>query len=133
MQSNWIELATAIVTAAGIIAGALKLLARALVKAINGHAEETKALRAVTAAQIDETRLLRQALETARKARGVVVLALALFCFAGCAATDPLIQRALERNEEVWEQDRRPDLHPELVKSRKAEFKAQQDYAKAPK
>ena len=58
---------------------------------------------------------------------------LALLLLAGCASTDPLLIDALERNQEVWEEDRRPDLDPELVKSRLAEFEAQQRYAKAPK
>lgn len=46
----------------------------------------------------------------------------------GCAGTDPMVKRMLERNRQVWEEDRREDLNPELVTSREREFDAQQRY-----
>lgn len=54
-----------------------------------------------------------------------------LFAFGlyGCAGADPMIIRALERNRQVWEEDRRTDLDPDVVKSRIAEFDAQLRYA----
>lgn len=131
-MSSWIELATAIITAAGIVAGALKLLARALVRAIGDHAAETRALRA---AVVDNTQAVQQntaARATARQLmRRAAPLALLALLLAGCGTVDPLIVRAIERNRQVWEEDRRPDLDPELVRSRQAEFEAQLRYARS--
>jgi hypothetical protein len=39
-----------------------------------------------------------------------------------------MLKRALERNRQVWEEDRREDLDPELIKSRVREFDAQLEY-----
>jgi hypothetical protein len=132
-MNSWVELVTAIITAAGIIAGALKLLARALVRAIGDHAAETRALRA---AVVDNTQAVQQntaARETARHLmrRATPLLFVMVLLTAGCGTVDPLIIRAIERNRQVWEEDRRQDLDPELVRSRHAEFEAQLRYAKS--
>lgn len=58
-----------------------------------------------------------------------ICLLLFSFGLAGCGSTDPLIIRALERNRTVWEEDKRPDLDVDVVKSRIAEFEAQLRYA----
>lgn len=130
-MNSWVELVTAIITAAGIIAGALKLLARALVRAIGDHAAETRALRAAVVDNTQAVQMNTNARDTARaviRKSPAVLLLLALLLLAGCAATDPLVIRMQERNRQVWEEDRRPDLDPELVKSRVAEFEAQRRY-----
>lgn len=59
---------------------------------------------------------------------GAVLLAVLAFCLSGCAGTDPMVKRMLDRNRQVWDEDRREDLDPELVKSRESEFDAQQRY-----
>lgn len=53
---------------------------------------------------------------------------LCLLCLCGLVsgcASDGLALKAVKRNEQVWQEDRRTDLDPELVKAREAEFKAQ--------
>jgi hypothetical protein len=131
---NWYELGGAIVAGASIVAGALKLLARELRQAIEGHGAQVDAN---TQALNKNTEALTPADAAGPRAVSRVVPLLLLLLVAlglgGCPSTDPLIVRALERNQEVWEEDRRADLDPELVKSRTAEFEAQQRYAKAPK
>ena len=47
-----------------------------------------------------------------------------LAMLTGCAS-DGLALKAVQRNEQVWQEDRRADLDAELVKAREAEFKAQ--------
>lgn len=132
---DWADLLNNAIAAAVIIAGALRLLAVKLAGAIAKLADETKALRA---AQVDNTHALRlntEARETSRRpgpGRAAMLLLLApLLLLASCATThSPLYLRAVERNRQVWEEDRRPDLDPELVKSRRAEFEAQARHAK---
>lgn len=72
--------------------------------------------------------LVRRCAKIALAIIGTVLLAMVAFCAAGCAGTDPMVSRMLERNRQVWEEDRREDLDPELVKSRESEFDAQQRY-----
>lgn len=127
-MNGWAEIVAAILTGAGIISGALKWIQHGLRASIADHAE---ALRENTQALAENTSERKKSgAVTAARALLLLVLLLPL---AGCAQTDPLIVRALERNREVWEEDRRPDLAPELVTSREAEFDAQLRYAKAPK
>lgn len=54
----------------------------------------------------------------------VLFLCLSSLCVSACAS-DGLALKAVMRNEQVWKEDRRPDLDPELVKAREAEFAAQ--------
>ena len=115
MQNSWVELASAIIVSAGIIAGALKLLAGALVKAIGTHTDAMK----------DNTVAIRENTSTRKALLPLLLLPLLLL---GACATDPAVSRALDRNRQVWEEDRRPDLDAELVKSREAEFDAQRRY-----
>lgn len=56
----------------------------------------------------------------------VLCLCLSL-CVSACAS-DALALQAVTRNEKVWQEDRRADLDPELVKAREAEFAAQKRY-----
>lgn len=157
MQS-WVELATAILSAAGLIAGALKLLARELRKAIENHGQQvrdnTQALDRLTTAieaPIEQgpadarAALARGAGNVAEHARGpnspqmrphplglFLLPALAALALAGCTAgPDPMTLRAHDRAQEIWEQDRRADLDPELVKSRQAEFEAHKRYERS--
>lgn len=57
----------------------------------------------------------------------VLCLCLSSLCVSACAS-DGLALQAVTRNEKVWQEDRRPDLDPELVKAREAEFAAQKRY-----
>lgn len=150
MQS-WIELATAILTAAGMIAGALKLLARELRKAIEKHGaqvhDNTQALDRLTTsldAPIERDpadALARGAGNVAEHIKtpsnpklrprtlGLFILpALAALALSGCTGADARTLHNYDRNRQAWEEDRRPDLDPELVKSRLAEFEAQKRY-----
>lgn len=54
----------------------------------------------------------------------ILILAVLTLAMTGCAS-DGLALKAVTRNEQVWQEDRRTDLDPELVKAREAEFKAQ--------
>lgn len=54
----------------------------------------------------------------------ILILAVLTLAMTGCAS-DGLALKAVKRNEQVWQEDRRTDLDPELVKAREAEFKAQ--------
>lgn len=54
----------------------------------------------------------------------ILILAVLTLAMTGCAS-DGLALKAVQRNEQVWQEDRRTDLDPELVKAREAEFKAQ--------
>lgn len=54
----------------------------------------------------------------------ILLLAVLTLAMTGCAS-DGLALKAVTRNEQVWQEDRRTDLDPELVKAREAEFKAQ--------
>lgn len=54
----------------------------------------------------------------------ILILAVLTLAMTGCAS-DALALQAVKRNEQVWQEDRRTDLDPELVKAREAEFKAQ--------
>lgn len=145
MQS-WIELATAILSAAGVIAGALKLLARELRKAIEKHGSQvqqnTQALDRLTTAieaPIENGPADAQALPrpsnprlTPRPLGLFFVAALAALALSGCTSgPDPMTLRAHDRAQEIWEQDRRTDLDPELVKSRLAEFEAHKRYERS--
>lgn len=58
----------------------------------------------------------------------LIVLLCCLLILPACAGVDPMLKRALERNRQVWEEDRREDLDPELIKSRVREFDAQLEY-----
>ena len=116
-------------TGAGIIAGAMKLLARALSKSIDGLGEK---IEDNTTALDRNTEALNPTRPAARVVPLLLLLLLPMF-LAGCPSTDPMIVRALERDRQIWEEDRREDLDPELIKSREAEFDAHERYAKAPK
>lgn len=100
---NWFELGSAIIAGAGVIAGALKLLARDIGKSISKHGEKIEANTAAidrnTEAQANDRP------GTASRVALLLALFLALFALAGCAATDPLLVRALERNREVWQEE----------------------------
>lgn len=71
---------------------------------------------------------VRRVAKVALAVIGAALLSMLTFCAAGCAGTDPMVKRMLDRNRQVWAEDRREDLDPELVKSREAEFDAQQRY-----
>ena len=60
----------------------------------------------------------------------IFVLFLAL---AGCVSTDPMILRAFQFDRKAWNEDRRADLDPELVKARNAAFDAHERYARGSK
>ena len=112
------NLESTIVVAAGIIAGGIRWGAAVLAKAINGHNASMK----------DNTEALK--LNTA-KAATILLLLAGLFLVSSCGAADPFIIRAMERDRQIWEEDRRSDLDPELIKSREREFDSHIDYAKA--
>lgn len=124
MSETWIELVTSIVAGSGVVAFSIRLLAKRITEIGNKHIE---ALEKNTEAVKENTLV-----QAAKGAVVVPLLALMLF-IAGCGSTDPLIIRALERNEEIWREDRREDLDPEVVESREKEFAAQQRYARGEK
>ncbi len=55
----------------------------------------------------------------------LLILAIGLTMLTAGCASDALALKAVQRNEQVWQEDRRADLDPELVKAREAEFAAQ--------
>ncbi|KAA0214128.1 hypothetical protein EDM80_07225 [bacterium] len=131
-----LAVAGSIAGAAATLAAALKLLAGALVKAIREAKPELAATREAldrnTAALDSNSRALRERNNSRLGAAGLLfVLLCPGLALTGCGSVDPLIIRALERNREVWQEDRRADLDPELVKSREAEFEAQLRYARS--
>jgi hypothetical protein len=148
-----ILLVSAIGGGAATLAAALKLLASAIARSIAGLGGKveanTAALEANTAAMTGTTApgagvALAKVAGGLMRGRGgkegpaaagvaaklALLLALALTC-QGCVSTDPLTVRSLERNRQVWQEDRRADLDPELVKSRETEFDAQLRYEKS--
>ncbi len=112
------DLGYVIMTAAAMLCGAIRWAAGVMAKSINGHSKVVEA----------NTEALK--LNTA-KAATVMLMLFGFFILAGCAATDPMIIRAMERDRQIWEEDRRLDLDPELIKSRNAEFDAHENYARA--
>lgn len=126
--------AGAILTAATMLAAALRWAAGVIAQAVNRSAVT---LKANTEAQHSNTEALdsnTRALRASKPALGpVALLFLLLFpwLLSGCAAQDALTIRALERDRQVWEEDRRKDLDPELVKSRAAEFDAHLRYERS--
>jgi len=128
---NWYELCGAIVTGAGIIAGALKLLALDLRKSLDRHGDKIEANTAALERNTDAKD--GPGPRAVSRVVSVLLLLLVPMFLAGCPSTDPMIVRALERDRQIWEEDRREDLDPELIKSREAEFDAHERYAKAPK
>lgn len=132
-----LTIAGTLATAAAGLAGALKLLANAITAAMReGHGalrDSRAALEANTAALADNTATQARLLTQLKTLAPLLFLVLVPWLtLSGCASgPDPLIVRSLERNRQVWEEDRRADLDPELVKSRNNEFDAQLRYAKS--
>jgi hypothetical protein len=131
-----IELVGAVVSGAGLIAGALKLLARDLARAIGKHGQQ---VADNTAALNRNSEALEAAAEpkaapapTIRRA-GLMLAGLALLLpVAGCAGTpDPLIVQAMERHRTIWQEDSRPDLPEDLRAAREREFAAGIRYAQS--
>lgn len=144
-------IATAISGAAFIIAGALRWAAGVIARALRQLALTTKAntdaqvantgaLEASTAALAQQFNVPQQAKPARPRSGGAFpkiatvlfpFLALAVCC-AGCTSgPDPLIIQAMERDRQVWEEDRRRDLDPEKVTSRLREFEAHERYARS--
>lgn len=129
--------AGAILTAATMLAAALRWAAGVIAVAVDRSAvtlkANTEAQHSNTEALDSNTRALRASKPSKPALGPVALLFLLLFpwLLSGCAAQDALTIRALERDRQVWEEDRRKDLDPELVKSRAAEFDAHLRYERS--
>lgn len=121
MNPTWEPITAAIIAAATILAGAIKLLANSIGRGLKDHGRE---IADSTRAVKENTRALRDA---ATRRAALLLLPLLLF-LGGCVNADPMVRRMIERNHQVWEEDRRRDLDPELEASRRREFAAQLNY-----
>jgi hypothetical protein len=63
----------------------------------------------------------------------LLVFFVVLILLSGCANPDAMGLRAVQRDRQIWNEDRRDDLNPELVKSRNAEFDAHERYFRGSK
>lgn len=130
-----LTVAGAIGTSALTLAGALKLLANAITTALReGHESLDKARAAVednSAATRESTQVLRDVLAKAAGRIALLFLVLTPWLLTGCAGQDAMTIRAMERDRQIWEEDRDPKLDPELVKSRVNEFDAHLRYERS--
>ena len=107
------------------IVGVVKWVGRDLVKAIDRN---TLALHDNTLARKDSNKL-----KTGTGPAVTLAIMLLALCLGGCVAPDAMGLRAVQRDRQIWAEDCRADLNPELVKSRNAEFDAHERYFRGSK
>lgn len=127
-----LTIASTIAAAAAGLAGALKLLASAITSAMR---EGQEVLRETRDAAKENTAALKENTAALKLAKGAGLFFLIIapwLTLSGCVSgPDPLEVRAHERERQIWEEDRRADLDPELIKSREAEFAAHLRYTRS--
>ncbi len=114
-----------------VIAGAIKWVGHDLVKALR---ELARGLNKNTAAVEENTEARKESTKVKAGTVAPLLLMLLALCLGGCvAAPDAMGLRAVKRDRDIWNEDRRADLDPELVKSRNAEFDAHERYFRGSK